>query len=476
MVEHLEEHLLRQLYADPASAARQARDKLAAARVWLMKHKPFFGVLARALRLEPTLEVAGFRLLPDDRLRVNSIVVLQARFPAVCARLAHVSLHAALAAFGRRREREPRRWNVAHDLAINPLLDAAGLSVGVPLAPGFAELPARGSAELYFDLLPEGTSPDPLWCDLSDPEASDEAPPAGTYTRQDGGDQPEGDQRDGPSGEGEGEGGESSDDENALEGDAPRFDAAAPLALPGASAVDTRARELQWKMRLAAAYEEELASGGKTFGDMPGWIDELVRATIEPPADWSITLQQAVSSLHRTNRTYLRPSRRMSALVGADGSWPDVVSMPGRRVEQAGQLVAVVDTSSSISAETLSRFFGVVASVATAEGIDEVRLLQADAIVTADRTVYAAELLFEHIAITGRGGTDFSAALHVLTADARRLVQRFTVAYLTDLEGRFPARHSDRFLDLLWVVPQPPACAPPFGRVVVMHERRDPGR
>lgn len=462
MAEHLVESDVRQLYADPAGAARQARDKLAAARVWLMKHKPFFGVLARALRLEPTLEVPGYRLFPDDRLRCNPIVVLQARFPSVCARLAHVSLHAALAAFGRRREREPRRWNVAHDLAIHPLLEAAQLSVGLPASDLFTELPRGASAERHFELLPEGIAPDPLWCDLCDPEPTEEAPPAGTYTRQDGGEQPEGDDRQGPTG----------DDDGDRDGNEPRFDANAPLSLPSPSA-DERGRELQWKMRLAAAHEEELASGGKTFGDMPAWIDALVRATIEPPADWSVIVQQAVSSLHRTDRSYLRPSRRMSALMHDDGSWPDVVSMPGRRIEQAGQLVAVVDTSASISAEMLRRFLGVIASAATAEGIDEVRLMQADAAVTSDRSLFAAELLFEEIAMFGRGGTDFAPALTKLAADAKRLVERFTVVYLTDLDGHFPTTPLDRFLDVLWVVPHEGDAPPPFGRLVVMHERSD---
>ena len=40
------------------AAARGAVDKIAAARVWLLKEKPFFGVLARALQVEPTLAVA----------------------------------------------------------------------------------------------------------------------------------------------------------------------------------------------------------------------------------------------------------------------------------------------------------------------------------------------------------------------------------------------------------------------------------
>ncbi len=462
---HREQTATLQRYADPAGAARQARDKLAAARVWLMKHKPFFGVLARALRLELTLEVGGFRLLPDDRLRANPIVVLQACFPSLCARLAHISMHAALAAFGRRRDREARRWNVAHDHAIHPLLDAAELSVGNTASGLLMELPKGASAEQYYAALPEGIAPDPLWCDLCDPKPSEDAAIAGTFTRQDDGEEPGGEDRDGPDDNER----QPSEQHPQNQADPSEASLEAPPSMTAPSA-DDRGRELQWKMRLGAAHEEELASGGKTFGDMPDWIDELVRATIEPPADWSVILQQAVSTLHRTERSYLRPSRRMSALVGADGRWPDVVSMPGRRIEQAGQLVAVVDTSASISPATLARFLGVVASAATAEGIDDVRLLQADAAITSDKTIFAAELLFEEIAMTGRGGTDFTPALESLAREARKRVQRFTVAYLTDLDGHFPATSPERFLDVLWIVPQRTDKTPPFGRLVEMHE------
>ena len=453
-MEPITESELRQLYADPAAATRQARDKLAAARVWLMKHKPFFGVLARAFRLEATLDVAGYRLEPDDRLRFNPIAVLGARFPAVCARLAHLSMHAALGSFLRRREREPRRWNVACDLAIAPLLEAADLGVGRAPSLGQDEgpsvLPAGASAEAHYTRLLPGVAPDPLWCDLCDP-AGEEVPPAGAFTPQD---------------EGEGEGG----DEASPNAGASRADTE-PGGAPRFTLLDASAHELQWKMRLAAAYEEEVAAGGPTFGELPGWIDELVRATIEPPADWSAVLQQSIHLLHRNDRSYLRPSRRMSALAEFEGGWPTHVTMPGRRIANAGRLVAVIDTSASLASGSLARFFGAVVATAAAEGIDELRLVQADSAVTRDELVFAAELLFREIEIAGRGGTDFGPTLVMLAEEGRRQGLRFTVAYLTDLDGRFPDAELARELDVLWIVPSRVRIKPPFGRVLEMTAR-----
>src|SRR5580704_17849646 len=101
----------------PEASARGAVDKIAAARVWLLKEKPFFGVLARALVVEPApLLASAFRLHPDDSLQVHLRAVLALPFVALCARLSHLCLHAALGAYVRRRERNPARWNIAHDL------------------------------------------------------------------------------------------------------------------------------------------------------------------------------------------------------------------------------------------------------------------------------------------------------------------------------------------------------------------------
>jgi len=415
------------LLADPALAASGALDKIAAARVWLLKEKPFFGVLARALSIVPRSDVRAFRLLADDRLVVNPLVVLRTPFASLCARLAHVALHAALGGFVRRGEREARRWNLAHDLAIDPLVRGAGLSLGLPAPPD--DLPPGSSAEDIFDLLPQGTGPSDDWCDLFDLSDPDAPPP----------------EAEGPSG-------------------------AAPTSF-AASNVDEQARALAWKMRLSTAMEEERASGGKTWGDLPAWIDEMVRATIEPPPSWTVILQRSVSLLTRTERTWLRPSRRMSAIAHDSGGWPEVVTMPGRKVVLAGQLVAVVDTSGSIDESTLARFLGALASAATAEGLEEVRLMQADSEVTSDEVVTPAELLTQPVAVRGRGGTSFVPALGRLIEEARRKVERFSVVYLTDLEGMLPRSRDARCLDVLWVVPRKPRRKPPFGTVVPMAGR-----
>src|SRR5258706_14445321 len=102
---------------DLAAAATGALDKIAASRVWLLKEKPFFGVLSRSLAVEPRSDVRAFRLFPDDRLAVNPLVVLRTSFPALTARLAHVALHPALGGLVRRGDRGGGRRNLAQHAA-----------------------------------------------------------------------------------------------------------------------------------------------------------------------------------------------------------------------------------------------------------------------------------------------------------------------------------------------------------------------
>jgi predicted metal-dependent peptidase len=218
-------------------------------------------------------------------------------------------------------------------------------------------------------------------------------------------------------------------------------------------------------MRLAEAMHADRESGGKTWGTTPAWIDALVGAVIAPPPNWTVMLQRSVAALARTDRSFLRPSRRQSAIAFDEGElWPTLVSMPGRKVVPGGRLVAIVDTSGSIAEELIAQALGSICAAATAEGIDEVRLMQADAAVTSDEIVSPADLLMRAIAIKGRGGTTFAPALMQLADEARKTGERFTAVYVTDLDGVFPDKKAVRGIEVLWVSPVKRPV--PFGRVL----------
>ena len=349
----------RQLYADPAAATAQAIDKIAAARVWLLKEKPFFGVLARALVVEASLEVAAFRLLEDDRLRINPLVVLELIPHAVRAPRARRDARGARR-LRSRAAREPLRWNVAHDYAIAPLLRGAGFFAGAsrparapsgrerrgvlraarrgraarrrmvrsrrpaPRGRGAAgRAPSRAKTTAKATRIPAKAAP-------NDPAMVSRTRVSPTRATTSG------------------------------RGGRRRY-------RRGAEPVEARSRELQWKMRLGAALEEEIASGGKTFGEPPAWIDELVRATIEPPPDWTATLQRSIAMLTRTIAA-------SSAPHAACARSPAPTALARRRRHAGAPHRACgparqpsIDTSASIDSVTLARFLGSLASIATAK-------------------------------------------------------------------------------------------------------------
>src|ERR1700735_4192402 len=120
------------------------------ARMSLILDHPFFGSLlfrlkGRECRSVPTMATDGVSLFynPDFVETLNAATL--------AGTLAHEVMHPALHHHVRRSGRDPKRWNVACDFAINPLLVDAGLSLpeGVLIDDRFRGM----SAEQIYNLL-----------------------------------------------------------------------------------------------------------------------------------------------------------------------------------------------------------------------------------------------------------------------------------------------------------------------------------
>src|ERR1700734_1913136 len=120
------------------------------ARTSLILDHPFFGSLlfrlkGRECRSIPTMATDGVSIYynPDFVETLNAATL--------AGTLAHEVMHPALHHHVRRSGRDPKRWNVACDYAINPLLVDAGLSLpeGVLLDDRFRAM----SAEQIYSLI-----------------------------------------------------------------------------------------------------------------------------------------------------------------------------------------------------------------------------------------------------------------------------------------------------------------------------------
>jgi len=286
------------------AAARQEAEETAArllatarAQLILGRDAPsaFFATLLLRLRSRPDWSVET--MATDGRELLYSPQFVNGLTPATLRGvLAHEVMHNALAHHARRVGREPRLWNIACDLAINPILRAAGMSLpDGHLMPGegrFGELVPGKSAEEYYSSLMENQE-----SKEQSPSASESQDPGGC--------------------------GQVIDPD---QGDP----------------AQVQASEAEWKVAVAQAQQAAIGRG-----PLPGGLGRSVEQVLHPPADWRSVLREFVSAHARNDYSWSRPNRRFIA---------QGLYLPGLHSEELGDVVLAVDTSGSIGARELGIF------------------------------------------------------------------------------------------------------------------------
>jgi predicted metal-dependent peptidase len=405
------------------AAARQAAQEkafqaLAQARCRLVLGKDaksaFFASLA--LRLVPQVDWGIDTMATDGKKLFLSPSFVSALPPdELLGVVAHEVMHNALAHHARRGPRDARRWNVACDLAVNPLLLEAGFALPASrLLPGEGEyqgLPAGKSAEEYYGLLSE--------------------PPPGK------------EQGEGP-GQGDGEPGQGE------AGPSPTPDPGGCGAVQepgGGSQAELCQSQAEWQVAVAQA--RQVAKGR---GELPGGLARLVEEVLQPRVDWRDVLREFVSAHARNDYRWSPPNRRFIH---------QGLYLPGLRSEELGELVLAVDTSGSIGEKELARF------AAEAQGILEafdcaLTILYHDSQVQKVQHWRSGDgpLALEP---AGGGGTSHVCIFDWVRAQAE---QPTCVICLTDLYTEFPEVTPST--PVLWAVVGDGASEPPFGlRVAV---------
>lgn len=243
---------------------RAAADVLSAARAILVLSRDpdtiFFATLV--------MKLAGSRSLPCWDIRtaatdgqslfynpdfVMSLVTASGKYDQVIFVLAHEVLHCANAHFARRGDREPKKANVAMDLAINQLLRLSRIGSPPPGTlfhdqPPFKKLklPAMQAFEDYYFLLP----------DL--PKGLDDDDPGGCGGIID-----------------------APDDASAKEADE------------------------DWKIQVGQA--AEVARGR---GKLSGHLSKIIDTFMDPAVDWAQELRHFVTQFAKNDYSWAMPSRR----------------------------------------------------------------------------------------------------------------------------------------------------------------------
>ena len=367
--------------------------KLIAARTRLVLDKPFLGALVLRLPIRAAdsswcattaTDARAFYFNPDY---VEDLSLSQTQFV-----LAHEALHCALSHFARRQHRDKRRWDVACDLAVNPLLVSDGL-VPPPNALYIDEYAGMTAEEIY-----------PLIDNDSDQRPQDEHVYDEEKRKPDGG-----------------------------SGSQPQSESADSAAgRPSPLGSDERAQlQTKWQQRLAGASQQAMRAG-KLAGLMARMVDHL----LQPQIPWRSLLARYMSMCGREEFNYARPSRREGEAI-----FP---SLRNARLD----VVVAVDTSGSVSKSEMDQFFSEVEAIKSGMQC-RITLVACDMeMAPGSPWIYEPwEPVKPPTEVKGGGGTSLEPVFEWVEQERR---PPDLLIYFTDAEGEFPGLEPG--YPVLWLV------------------------
>ncbi|MGB5198961.1 MAG: VWA-like domain-containing protein [Sedimenticolaceae bacterium] len=425
--------------------------KLTAARARLILDKPFLGALVLRLPIAaadpswcPTTATDARKFYYNPQY-IDALSMAQTQFM-----LAHEALHCALSHFARRQHRVQRRWDLACDYAINPLL----LDDGLTPPPNCHVMPdyLGMTAEEIYPLIDENDDSDTIDQHLFDQDnqsgggqqgkAPDQPDNARQQSGKGGGDTQRDDDRDQhgdkpldrQSDQRDGEGARPIEADTSRAEQAPHEDDREGRGEPTPPPLSNEERqtlEVQWQQRLAGAAQQAIQAG-KMGGSMARLVDHL----LQPRLPWRMLLARYMTAMARDDFSYTRPSRREGDAI-----------LPSLKSSQV-EIVVAIDTSGSIRENEMDEFLSEVSAL-KGQMRARVTLLACDSSLSAD-----APWVFEPwdefrcpTRIHGGGGTDFRPVFEWLDQHGQRPE---LVVYFTDAQGRFPQYEPN--YPVIWLV------------------------
>lgn len=289
-------------------------ERLAKARAHLVMEHPFFGALALLLK---TLEDPAVKTATCDgtTIRYNPKYVAPLSHRELMGMIAHLVMHAAFLHPTRRGDRDAKKWNIACDHAINPILESAKFELpkGTYSDKQYANMPA----EHIYGLLPDEPKND---------KGGDSDDPGG-----DGG-----------------------------VADSPNSTA------KGASQSQQNSEEAEWKVAVAQA-----AHMAKQRGDLPAGIARMLDDLLEPVLPWRDILRRFMTERLNDNFSWQRGNRRFLA---QKLYLPSRISD-----NAMGEVIVVIDTSGSIGQKELNEFGSEIQSIVSEARPSKTRVIYCDA-------------------------------------------------------------------------------------------------
>ena len=357
-------------------------NQVSAARRNLILDQPFFGVLS--LKLELIEDRVSTKTLKTDgkNLWFNPEYVAKLSKHELVGVMAHEVLHCSNGHTWRRQHRDPREWNEAADLAINPIVLAAGMVLPKGALDG---TPYIGmSVEEIFERRRKEKQEQ-----QSQGATTQGQPPTQGHQSQSGAPHEQ-----------------EPDDSDFGE------------------VVDCEESEAQEARADWSAAVLNAAKQAQALGRLPAGMERLIQEIKNPPQDWRAILRRFVQQNATSDYSWTVPNGRYLHLG---------LYMPSLRSESMPPMVVAVDTSGSIDDLVVSQFASEINTI-----VDELQPQAVD-IVYCDAKVQGVDVFEqgEPIAIKpkGFGGTDFRPVFEWVEKEG---ITPSCLVYLTDMEGAFP--------------------------------------
>ena len=392
----------------------KTRKKFVRARITLLNHQPFFGQIAlnTPVIFTDSIETMG---VDGVSLFVNPKFVEEKSQAELCGVIAHECLHVALLHPTRRGQRDPKKWNIATDHAVNlELLKAIRADDGYLM-----ELPDDCLADPQY----EGMSADTIYNRLPDDKGDDGGDPG--EDKGEDGDQP-GDQPSNQPGNSPGDTG----------GCGEVFDAPA----------DVSVEELEGEIKQKVV---QAAHSARAQGKLPGNMESMIDDMLKPVVDWKSKLREHFERVFPSDYSWMRPNRRFLH---------EGLYLPGVEKDGTGHIVVGVDTSSSVSDDEIKQFISEINSICEDVVPEKVTVIYCHTNVWAVDEFEADE----DFTVRPRrgGGTEF---VPVFEEIEKRGIQPKALIYLTDLGcNGYPTTPS---YPVIWGATDRYS-TPPFGEVI----------
>ncbi len=375
-------------------------DQVSAARRGLILDQPFFGVLS--LKLELVEDRVSTKTLKTDGKKIwfNPAYVGTLSKYELVGVMAHEVLHCANGHSWRREHRDPKLWNEACDLAINPIV----LSAGMVLPQGALD----GAPYL-------GMSPEAIYAKRQQ-EQQDSSPQP--QQRPGGGGQQGQQPSQGNPGEADDQGDEKQDQEDFGCGEV-------------VDCEDTAMPEMKadWSSAVLNA-----AKQAQAMGRLPAGMERLVHEIKNPAQDWRAILRRFVQENASSDYSWKSPNGRYLHMG---------LYMPSLRSESMPPMVIAVDTSGSIDSLVVSQFAKEVNAIVDEMQPEQVHVVYCDARIQGVDVFERGEKIT--ISPKGFGGTDFRPVFKWVEEEG---IMPSCLVYLTDMAGPFPKMEPD--YPVLW--------------------------